>query len=287
MREAPEKNRRRGLRWWQGGLLFVAALAGQLALGIALVAIALALSSTEIGKDRALDFVFRPAGLIIQVLFTSALLLGLALLAAGRWGAGAVRTLRLARPRPRAALLAIAGVLPAGIAIDEATFLLHSLAPDLFAATALDTFAETFGQAGSLAFATLALTISLGPGIAEELFFRGMLLGSFRGEMPAWLAVVFSSLLFGLLHLDPLQGSGAALIGAYLALVVITTGSVWPAIGAHALNNLSCALCARYDPQGVGQAFSTGYPPWVVALAVLLTAVVVVRLVGHGRANFR
>lgn len=287
MREAPEKNQRHGLRWWHGGLLFVAALAGQLALGIAMVAIALAVSTAEIGEERALDFVFRPAGLIVQVLITSALLVGLALLAARRWGAGAVRTLRLARPRPRAALLAIAGVLPAGIAIDEATFLLHSLAPDLFDATALDTFAGTFGQAGSLAFATLALTISLGPGIAEELFFRGMLLGSFRGEMSLWLAVLFSSLLFGLLHLDPLQGAGAALIGAYLALVVTTTGSIWPAIGAHALNNLSCALCARYDPQGVGQAFSTGYPLWVVALAVLLTAVVVVRLVGYGRASFR
>ena len=81
--------------------------------------------------------------------------------------------------------------------------------------------------------------------IAEETFFRGFLYGGLRGRLSQIPAASASGLVFGLVHAPtglttviPL-----AVLGIGLALLYEWTGSIWPGIIAHAINN-SLALAA-------------------------------------------
>jgi ABC-2 type transport system permease protein/sodium transport system permease protein len=90
-----------------------------------------------------------------------------------------------------------------------------------------------------LVFAAIAIV----PAVAEEFFFRGYLLGAFRSRLPAWLAILFTALAFGLFHasvggliaLERVFSSTA--LGLVLGWVCWTTRSVLPGMLLHMLNN--------------------------------------------------
>ena len=76
--------------------------------------------------------------------------------------------------------------------------------------------------------------------IAEELVFRGAilnkLLSSLKGDQH-WIAIVLSALIFGIIHLNFVQGLHAFLIGLLLGWMFYRTGSVIPGILFHWVNN--------------------------------------------------
>lgn len=114
------------------------------------------------------------------------------------------------------------------------------------------------GQSASLA-ARLVLALSaitLGP-LVEETLFRGVLFSSFLGfrrDAPVSadadvgagriaLAMCLSALLFGLVHLPDLGWHwyavpNLALLGLGCAWLRLKSGSLWPAVMAHGINNL-------------------------------------------------
>jgi membrane protease YdiL (CAAX protease family) len=61
-----------------------------------------------------------------------------------------------------------------------------------------------------------ALALSVGPAISEELAFRGVILQGLRSRLGVFSAVLVTSVLFGVIHIDILQGLGAIVIGLYL-----------------------------------------------------------------------
>ncbi|MFA7688039.1 MAG: type II CAAX endopeptidase family protein [Moheibacter sp.] len=72
----------------------------------------------------------------------------------------------------------------------------------------------------------------------EEILFRGILLrGMLQYKMNPTLAIVFSSVLFGLVHMNPWQFLGAGILGVVFAFVYYRTQSLWVCIFLHALNN--------------------------------------------------
>ncbi len=81
---------------------------------------------------------------------------------------------------------------------------------------------------------------------AEELVFRGYLLQHLAALSGHWLVWAFlPSLLFGLLHLENLEGEGGyyymvitLLMGLVFATLVYRTGSLWTAIGLHIAVNI-------------------------------------------------
>ncbi|SDK97504.1 Membrane protease YdiL, CAAX protease family [Catalinimonas alkaloidigena] len=89
----------------------------------------------------------------------------------------------------------------------------------------------------------LFLIVGLVP-LSEELFFRGFLYARFRTKFPVWGAILLSSGIFALTHLQPLQASNAALGGAVFALLYERSRSLWPSILAHTLHNGMGALLA-------------------------------------------
>ncbi|HEY2980714.1 MAG TPA: type II CAAX endopeptidase family protein [Anaerolineales bacterium] len=81
--------------------------------------------------------------------------------------------------------------------------------------------------------------------VVEEMFFRGFLFSGFR-QRYGWIgALVLSSALFALAHLDPASLFPTFLMGCVLAFVYHRSGSLWPGIILHCLLN-SFALCAIF-----------------------------------------
>ena len=79
-------------------------------------------------------------------------------------------------------------------------------------------------------------------GFCEEMIFRGYLLYFLlQTSHDIVIAVSISSLIFGVLHYTYglAWTIGSTFMGAIAALVVIAVGSIWPAVIAHALYNMS------------------------------------------------
>jgi uncharacterized protein len=101
-------------------------------------------------------------------------------------------------------------------------------------------------QEGPLAFVVLLIAASVIAPFFEELFFRGFLFGVYRRRQPLWLAYLVSSVLFTIPHLQPTRMNvnqmvglsvGIFMLAMLLAWVYQHTGSLYPGIIAHALNN--------------------------------------------------
>jgi len=99
---------------------------------------------------------------------------------------------------------------------------------------------------GPLAFVVLLLAAGLVAPFVEELFFRGFLFGMFRRRHPLWQAYLVSAVLFTVLHNDPSRMTpsqmaglsiGISILAVMLAWVYQRTGSLYPGMLAHAVNN--------------------------------------------------
>jgi uncharacterized protein len=99
---------------------------------------------------------------------------------------------------------------------------------------------------GPLAFVLMLVAAGLFAPVVEELFFRGFLFGLYRWRQSLWVAYLVSSVLFTLLHLEPtrmnlpqMAGLGIGIFGLamLLAWMYQHTGSLFPGIVAHAVNN--------------------------------------------------
>ena len=90
------------------------------------------------------------------------------------------------------------------------------------------------------ALAATAVLVCVVAPVAEEFIFRGYFFPALRNWKGLWPAVVLDGLIFGAIHagsapvgyLVPL-----ALFGSVLCLVYARTGSLYPCIALHALNN--------------------------------------------------
>jgi len=89
--------------------------------------------------------------------------------------------------------------------------------------------------------------IGLAAAFSEELFFRGLILDGFAINYSKKKAIIISSLLFGLIHLNPWQFVGAFIIGLVLAYICIETKSILLCIYMHFLNNAGATLMVRYN----------------------------------------
>ena len=73
--------------------------------------------------------------------------------------------------------------------------------------------------------------------VGEELFFRGFVLPGLIGRLGVPAAVVVSSGLFAVFHVAPGTLAPTFLLGAALAWIYLKTGSIWPSIMAHSIQN--------------------------------------------------
>jgi membrane protease YdiL (CAAX protease family) len=91
------------------------------------------------------------------------------------------------------------------------------------------------------------LVVGVGPALSEELWCRGLIgLGLFgRNGVVVRLAV--SAFYFGLLHVDPQQGTMAAVLGLVLYFVLLTTRCFWMPVLIHLCINSTSVIAARFE----------------------------------------
>lgn len=97
-----------------------------------------------------------------------------------------------------------------------------------------------------LRLALAVMVVGVAP-LVEELLFRGVLLSGLMRRMPVSVAVLVSALVFGCAHVPDFGFAWYAVpalvgLGVVLALLRLGSRSLWPAVVAHAGNNLVAAV---------------------------------------------
>ena len=157
-------------------------------------------------------------------------------------GNGVVRDFRL-HIRPIDAVLGVVGGLFAQFVLVPAiSFPVLKLAGknlDDLAKPAQDLADKANGVGGVILFAVI---VAIGAPIAEELFFRGLLMRSIEKRWTLTIGVIASSVVFGVSHFEPLQMPALILAGATFALLAAKTDRLGPAVIAHMTFNAATVI---------------------------------------------
>ena len=87
------------------------------------------------------------------------------------------------------------------------------------------------------------LAIGVVAPIVEEILCRGIVFNRLNSWMPTWVAVVVSSALFGLIHMNLFQAIYAFIVGLGFCMLYVRYRSLWiPIIGHMAFNMANLAL---------------------------------------------
>ena len=181
-------------------------------------------------------------------------------------------TFGLRRPPLAATLAAIVATVGGGVLVDQAMFLTLQLVPDWRSGN-LEVVGRTISEAGLVGALLLLVPLALLPAIVEESLCRGILLRGLQARYPSgWIPLVVTALFFGSLHFDPLHVSAAVLMGLLLGWVALRTGSIWPPVACHLVNNAISLLTPALGGPDLGDVLARGHSPLVVgggALALL------------------
>ncbi len=109
------------------------------------------------------------------------------------------------------------------------------------------------GILGDSALVSL-LVIALAPAICEEMLFRGLILHALKTRYKIASAIFITAALFGFYHMSLVKFIPTGLLGLALCYVVWRTGSIYPAILMHFLNNAYSVIIIYY-PEQVGRIF--------------------------------
>lgn len=88
----------------------------------------------------------------------------------------------------------------------------------------------------------LVIIVGVGAPIAEELFYRGLVLRALGRRWSPTIAIVGSSALFALFHFQPLQFPALMLFGIVLAVLTLRYDRLGPAVWAHVAFNLTSVV---------------------------------------------
>ena len=86
--------------------------------------------------------------------------------------------------------------------------------------------------------------VVIAPALAEEILFRGVILGRLKKVMPVWSAVIVSSLAFALVHGNPLWIAYTFVMGLLVAMIDVKYDSIVPGMIMHFMFNLYGCLAA-------------------------------------------
>lgn len=95
---------------------------------------------------------------------------------------------------------------------------------------------------GGTAVPLVLLASALVPGICEELLNRGMLLTALAARSGRVLAVIFTALLFAVMHIEPARMAATLVMGLAAGWLAAVSRSVWPAMMVHVVNNTAAIL---------------------------------------------
>lgn len=86
-------------------------------------------------------------------------------------------------------------------------------------------------------FLVSVVSVAIMPAIFEEFVHRGLLLRGTSDVIGYKRAIILSSVLFGLMHMNISQFFYATILGLLMGVVAVMTRSIWPAVIIHFCNN--------------------------------------------------
>ena len=113
--------------------------------------------------------------------------------------------------------------------------------------------------------------------VAEDLLCRGAILGALLRLMPRrpWVAIVVQAVIFGLIHMNPVQTVFGTFYGILLGWLCWRTASVLPGIFIHILNNASALLLPESFDNSLAELNVTAtIAALVLSIAVLACGIV-------------
>ena len=139
----------------------------------------------------------------------------------------------------RAGIITLAGAVVALVGSAAYSAILQAIHAPL--QTNADQLAQQAQYAPYTTLGALAAAVLVAP-FCEEVFFRGFGFAGLLRGMPFWPALIVSALIFAVAHADIGSFLPLAFIGLILAYARWRTGSIWPCMLIHALNNGVAAL---------------------------------------------
>jgi membrane protease YdiL (CAAX protease family) len=278
----------------QGMVLFAVALLGAGLLG----AMGLLAAETFFGADVATieKYLAQPEGAtaiatlkVLQIFTTAGLFLIPAMVFSQLFSPQPTLFLRLSNPVKPLLLVAAAVLFVAFIPVTDAlTYLNQSVHLPAFlseyeagvraASERTQVLIGSFLEMNSLgAFAFNLFLLAILPAFAEEFFFRGVLQELIvRKTRNMHLAVWVSALGFGLMHNQLFSVLPLVFLGAMLGYLKEWTGSLWPSIIAHFVNNGSIVVIMYFGQLNMTdiEAMSTPEAVWLVP-SLLVSAMLI------------
>lgn len=101
---------------------------------------------------------------------------------------------------------------------------------------------------------SMIIVVCILPAFTEEIIFRGTIAQSLAANKnkPASLAIVGA--LFALFHMNPAQTIHQFVLGAFMALLVYRSGSIWTSVIVHLFNNVTAVVLSEFGADAFFEA---------------------------------
>jgi membrane protease YdiL (CAAX protease family) len=164
------------------------------------------------------------------------------------------------------ALIGLPGLILVGMSVDA---LAKQVLPSIF------DLEDAMAMFGKWPWPVAVLIIGVGPGIGEELWCRGFLGRGLVGRHGFLIGVLLTSLLFGLIHIEPRQALAAFVIGIGLHFSYLASRSILVPMLLHFGNN-SLSILSMHIPA----LKSLDTPPEQIPLPIYGAGILLVAVVG-------
>jgi membrane protease YdiL (CAAX protease family) len=144
-----------------------------------------------------------------------------------------------------------------------------ALAQEIFPKSIVELFdsSKIFERQTQLELVLIVFGVSLAAPFGEEFFFRGFMQRGLQEKQGAPRAIVVTAVIFSAFHLDPVGFVARFELGVLFGLLAWKSGSIWPALGAHAANN---AISSALFLSARGTELEREELPWYVPAAMFL-----------------
>ncbi|MCM1143792.1 MAG: ABC transporter permease [Blautia sp.] len=105
---------------------------------------------------------------------------------------------------------------------------------------------DTFSSIMSGGVLESLFVIALAPAVCEEMLFRGFIFHSVKAKYRIFPAMMIVAVLFGIYHMSLVKFIPTGFLGMVLCYVVYRTGSIYPSMMMHFLNNAFSVLISYY-----------------------------------------
>jgi uncharacterized protein len=166
-----------------------------------------------------------------------------------------LQPLRLHLPRPVDLLLAVIALLALQQVLQGYMLLQDAIPLPSKVQQLVDTLKELFEETyrmlvsaqspGELLF--VVVTVALVPAVCEELLFRGLVQRDLESAVGGGRSAVFTGIIFGLFHLNPLSVVPLIALGVFFGFLVYRSENITLAMVAHFLNNFLATVAVYFQ----------------------------------------